>query len=226
MSRCAAWSSVTARWRAALVDAAEQITGHARTRWCRCPTPAATAATSRSGSTRPSATGPTVVFVDMPSGSCLFAVLRRLRERARRARGDRRQSRDAARLRVPPRRHARRGGGRARSRSARRRSRSRCMTLVLCRVDDRLIHGQVVVGWGRPLGIAAHRAGGRRGGGERLGAGPLPHGGAAGLEVGFASDGRGGGRSCAAWERATRAAACSSPATSPPWPRSTRRTRR
>ncbi|MGH7525195.1 MAG: PTS system mannose/fructose/N-acetylgalactosamine-transporter subunit IIB [Gemmatimonadales bacterium] len=27
------------------------------------------------------------------------------------------------------------------------------MPIVLCRVDDRLIHGQVVVGWGRPLGI-------------------------------------------------------------------------
>ena len=27
------------------------------------------------------------------------------------------------------------------------------MTLVLCRVDDRLIHGQVIVGWGQPLGI-------------------------------------------------------------------------
>lgn len=26
------------------------------------------------------------------------------------------------------------------------------MTIVLARVDDRLIHGQVVVGWGRPLG--------------------------------------------------------------------------
>ena len=26
------------------------------------------------------------------------------------------------------------------------------MPLVLCRVDDRLIHGQVVIGWGRPLG--------------------------------------------------------------------------
>lgn len=26
------------------------------------------------------------------------------------------------------------------------------MTLVLCRVDDRLVHGQVVIGWGRPLG--------------------------------------------------------------------------
>lgn len=25
------------------------------------------------------------------------------------------------------------------------------MPLVLCRVDDRLVHGQVVVGWGRPL---------------------------------------------------------------------------
>jgi mannose/fructose/N-acetylgalactosamine-specific phosphotransferase system component IIB len=27
------------------------------------------------------------------------------------------------------------------------------MSIVLCRVDDRLIHGQVVIGWGRPLGI-------------------------------------------------------------------------
>ncbi|HEX5634637.1 MAG TPA: PTS sugar transporter subunit IIB, partial [Gemmatimonadales bacterium] len=25
--------------------------------------------------------------------------------------------------------------------------------MVLCRVDDRLIHGQVVVGWGRALGL-------------------------------------------------------------------------
>jgi mannose/fructose/N-acetylgalactosamine-specific phosphotransferase system component IIB len=28
------------------------------------------------------------------------------------------------------------------------------MALVLFRVDDRLIHGQVVVGWGRPLGVS------------------------------------------------------------------------
>ncbi len=27
------------------------------------------------------------------------------------------------------------------------------MPILLCRVDDRLIHGQVVIGWGRPLGI-------------------------------------------------------------------------
>lgn len=27
------------------------------------------------------------------------------------------------------------------------------MTLVLCRIDDRLIHGQVVVGWGQPLEV-------------------------------------------------------------------------
>jgi mannose/fructose/N-acetylgalactosamine-specific phosphotransferase system component IIB len=27
------------------------------------------------------------------------------------------------------------------------------MAIVLFRVDDRLTHGQVVVGWGRPLGI-------------------------------------------------------------------------
>ncbi len=27
------------------------------------------------------------------------------------------------------------------------------MSIVLCRIDDRLIHGQVVVGWGRAMGI-------------------------------------------------------------------------
>lgn len=27
------------------------------------------------------------------------------------------------------------------------------MSIVLFRIDDRLIHGQVVIGWGRPLGI-------------------------------------------------------------------------
>lgn len=27
------------------------------------------------------------------------------------------------------------------------------MSIALCRVDDRLIHGQVVIGWGRPLGL-------------------------------------------------------------------------
>ena len=27
------------------------------------------------------------------------------------------------------------------------------MAIVLCRIDDRLIHGQMVIGWGRPLGI-------------------------------------------------------------------------
>lgn len=27
------------------------------------------------------------------------------------------------------------------------------MAIVLCRVDDRLVHGQVVVGWGRPLDL-------------------------------------------------------------------------
>jgi PTS system mannose-specific IIB component/fructoselysine and glucoselysine-specific PTS system IIB component len=27
------------------------------------------------------------------------------------------------------------------------------MPIVLCRIDDRLVHGQVVIGWGRPLGV-------------------------------------------------------------------------
>jgi len=28
------------------------------------------------------------------------------------------------------------------------------MTLALYRIDDRLIHGQVVVGWGQPLDVS------------------------------------------------------------------------
>lgn len=27
------------------------------------------------------------------------------------------------------------------------------MPILLCRIDDRLIHGQVLIGWGRPLGL-------------------------------------------------------------------------
>lgn len=27
------------------------------------------------------------------------------------------------------------------------------MPVVLCRIDDRLLHGQVVIGWGQPLGV-------------------------------------------------------------------------
>ena len=27
------------------------------------------------------------------------------------------------------------------------------MSIVLCRIDDRLVHGQVVIGWGRAMGI-------------------------------------------------------------------------
>src|SRR5205814_5375102 len=34
------------------------------------------------------------------------------------------------------------------------RARSRRVTIELYRIDDRLIHGQVVVGWGQPLDIA------------------------------------------------------------------------
>ena len=62
----------------ALVDAAEQISGVTRRAGAGLATPAATGARSRSGSPRRSATGPAVVFVDLPSGSCLFAVLNRL----------------------------------------------------------------------------------------------------------------------------------------------------
>src|SRR5205823_14162469 len=51
--------------------------------------------------------------------------------------------------------YARRGGPPRRRTRARRhcRAQRRHVTLVLYRIDDRLIHGQVVVGWGQPLDI-------------------------------------------------------------------------
>src|SRR5205823_12037086 len=51
--------------------------------------------------------------------------------------------------------YARRGGPPRRRTRARRhcRAQRRHVTLVLYRIDDRLIHGQVVVGWGQPLNV-------------------------------------------------------------------------
>src|SRR5207342_682640 len=53
-------------------------------------------------------------------------------------------------FRLPKRRTTppRRGARRSRSRGARR------VAIELFRIDDRLIHGQVVVGWGQPLDLA------------------------------------------------------------------------
>src|SRR5262249_35455514 len=64
-------------------------------------------------------------------------------------------SSDAARLRLCRRAHAARCGTtrrRARTRGDHG-ARSRRVTIELHRIDDRLIHGQVVVGWGQPLDI-------------------------------------------------------------------------
>ena len=146
----------------ALVDAAEQISG-------------VTGALDRgvqhrlrpghargAGRARRSAPGPAVVFVDLASGSCLFAVLNRLRAHAVGEGRDRRQPGHAGGLRLSPRARrsdeaAARGGHRRRQGDP-----GSLMPIVLCRVDDRLIHGQVVIGWGRPARRRAHRAGGRR----------------------------------------------------------------
>src|SRR6185312_2514817 len=59
---------------------------------------------------------------------------------------------DAGGLRVPSHALAGRGGyaGQGRRRKV---DQDSLMSIVLCRIDDRLIHGQVVIGWGRPLGI-------------------------------------------------------------------------
>ena len=63
----------------ALVQAAEQISGLHGGAGLRSPTPAATA-TRWSNESWPRWIGrPAVVFVDLASGSCLFAVLKRLR---------------------------------------------------------------------------------------------------------------------------------------------------
>src|SRR3989454_2802269 len=89
-------------------------------------------------------------------GCLLLHQLGSLREagRSRHRRGNGRQPRDAARFRVQSRHLA--GGSRAPSRRRRRQGdpRHARMTLALYRIDDRLIHGQVVVGWGQPLDVS------------------------------------------------------------------------
>ena len=98
------------------------------------------------------------------------------------------------------------------------------MPIVLCRVDDRLMHGQVVIGWGRPLGVDVHRAGGRRACREPVGAGPLPDGGAARASRSASPRWRRPRRSSARGRPASGAAS-SSPATSRRWPPFTGRAR-
>src|SRR4029077_12420843 len=78
-----------------------------------------------------------------------FDPLRQATRRHRRR--HRREPRDAPRFRVSPRDHAR--PSRASRRGCGRQSHPRNggMSIALYRIDDRLIHGQVVVGWGQPL---------------------------------------------------------------------------
>ena len=131
------------------------------------------------------ASGVRVIFTDLPAGSCTMAARRVLRELRRRRARHRRQPADAARLRALAATTATRGAA-ARTAAERGRAGDRRVhggarvTLELYRIDDRLIHGQVVVGWGQPLRRRVHRARRRRGRGERLGAGALSHGRAAG----------------------------------------------
>ena len=101
-------------------------------------------------------TGAKVVFTDLPAGSCTMAA-RPPAARPRRHRGERGESADAARLRHASAAVARGsgdGGGRARRADAQGDARDRHVALELYRIDDRLIHGQVVVGWGQPLDSA------------------------------------------------------------------------
>src|SRR5690606_4664858 len=67
--------------------------------------------------------------------------------------GHRGEPRDAARLPLPP-GPAPRRGRRARGERGHAGHPRPGVTLALARVDDRLIHGQVVIGWGRPLGAS------------------------------------------------------------------------
>ena len=136
------------------MDAAEQISGRDRRARCRCPTPAATATTLEE---RVDAAVGTGARRWCSSTGERLLPLRRAASGCARADGvqgrDRRQPRDAGRLRLPPRRSrpTRRAERAVDGRRARRSG--SLMTIVLCRVDDRLIHGQVVVGWGQPLGV-------------------------------------------------------------------------
>ena len=203
----------------ALVDAAEQISGVTGALWCRCRTPAATAARSRSGWPRRWAAGPAVVFVDLASGSCLFAVLNRLARQRGRQGGDRREPGDAGGLRLPPDAPARRGGGAG---GHRRRPRPSGFP-----DGDRALPGGRPAGprpggdrLGPPARGGLHRAGGRGRGRQPVGAGPLSHGGPARDRDPLRHHRRGGGAAARSGRRASGAACCS-PATSRPWRRST-----
>ena len=95
---------------------------------------------------------PAVVFVDLASGSCLVAVLKRLRSEqlVKVVTGV-----NLAML-VDFVFHRSLSPAEAAARAAaagREVDQDSLMAIVLCRIDDRLIHGQVVIGWGRAMGI-------------------------------------------------------------------------
>ena len=123
-----------------------------------------------------STAGPAVVFVDMASGSCLFAVLQRLRDTD----GVKVVTGVNLAMLVDFVFHRSLAAGRGRRPRAvaagSPRDQGALMAIVLFRVDDRLIHGQVVIGWGRPLGVTRIVLVDDQVAGERLGAGSLPHG--------------------------------------------------
>ena len=94
------------------------------------------------------------------------------------------------------------------------------MPIVLCRVDDRLVHGQVVIGWGRPLGVELIvlvddevAASAWEQDLYRMAVPPE-------IEIRFATVAEASAQ-LGRVAGGDRGAACSSPATSRPWPRST-----
>ena len=135
----------------ALVDAAESISG----------VNGALVAVSNSGCDREALEDRVVAGDRRPAVGRLrghgerFLPLRGAQAAAVHSRGEgghRGQPRDAGGFRVSP--LALSGGGRREGRSGGwSRHPSSLMPIVLFRVDDRLIHGQVVIGWGTPLGV-------------------------------------------------------------------------
>ena len=75
---------------------------------------------------------------------------------------------------------ARHAAEKGRAAAARGRGAGGRVALELFRIDDRLIHGQVVVGWGQPLDLGFIVLVDDEVAAQRLGAGALPHGRAAG----------------------------------------------
>ncbi len=148
------------------------------TPWWHCRTTARVPTSSRQDLDEAVGTGPAIVFVDLQTGSCGAAAFKTCRDQPRRVVVcgvnlpmlldfvfNRRPSPRRARRPADP-----QGAGRDPHAVPRR---VVALPILLYRIDERLIHGQVVIGWGNQLRPGPLHRGRRRARRQRVGAGSL-----------------------------------------------------